>query len=485
MTPEDNRSVLYERSADDPHRPGFHFLPPANWMNDPNGLIQWQGKYHMFYQHNPVEATWGPMHWGHAVSEDMVHWTHLPIALAPTPDGPDKDGCWSGCAVDNDGVPTLMYTGVHPQCQLIATSDDDLLRTWTKHRTNPVIPAPPKGMEVTGFRDPCTWREGDTWYTVIGSGVEGVGGAILLYRSPDLVHWEYMNPILIGDKTRVHPIRTGTMWECPTFIPLGDRHVLIISAMDGQDPALRYTAYLTGDYADHVFNPTRLSKLDHGDRLFYAPQTLVDDQGRRVMFGWIQEDRSSEVHLAAGWAGVMSLPRILGLRSDGSLAVLPAPEVEPLHGEHHRWADVELPLTSRGVLGDARGDRLEILAELQPRDAQVELKLRCSPGGEEETSIIYDPHAGRLVVDRARSSLADDAHASKTTHEAPLALGSDERLQLHVYLDRSVLEIFANERTCITSRIYPTRADSLGVDLIVRGGTAILESLDIWEMRSI
>jgi beta-fructofuranosidase len=454
-------------------------------MNDPNGLIQWQGKYHMFYQHNPVEANWGPMHWGHAVSEDMVHWTHLPIALAPTPGGPDKDGCWSGCAVDNDGMPTLMYTAVHPQCQVIATSSDDLLRTWTKHKKNPVIPAPPEGMEVTGFRDPCTWREGDTWYTVIGSGVEGVGGAILLYRSPDLVHWEYVNPILIGDKTQADPIRTGTMWECPTFIPLGDRHVLIISAMDTQDPALRYTAYFTGDYTDFVFDPTHLAKLDYGDRLFYAPQTFVDDKSRRIMFGWIQEDRSREAHLAAGWAGVMSLPRILGMRSDGSLATIPAPEVERLRGKHRCWSDTALTPQSHSALREVRGDCLEILAELEPGDAPVGLKVRCS--SEEETTIVYDRQAGRLSVDRSRSSLAlaDEAGVGRGTHEAPLALAPDEQLQLHVYLDRSVLEVFANERTCITSRIYPTRPDSLGVDLVVHKGEAVLRSLDIWEMKPI
>src|SRR5512143_2626508 len=126
----------------DRHRPRFHFLPERNWMNDPNGLIQWKGQYHLFYQYNPNGPFHGTIHWGHAVSGDLVHWAHLPVALAPTPDGPDKDGCWSGCAVDNGGVPTLIYTGVHPQTQCLAWSDDDLL-TWKKHAGNPVLPAPP------------------------------------------------------------------------------------------------------------------------------------------------------------------------------------------------------------------------------------------------------------------------------------------------------------------------------------------------------
>ncbi|MDE2994105.1 MAG: glycoside hydrolase family 32 protein, partial [Chloroflexota bacterium] len=129
----------------DPHRPRYHFLPPSGWMNDPNGLIQWEGRYHLFYQYSPEfgdvpdshrAATL--KHWGHAVSDDLVHWEHWPVALTPTPGGPDKDGCYSGCAVDNHGVPTLVYTGVFPQCACIATSDDGLV-TWTKHPANPVV----------------------------------------------------------------------------------------------------------------------------------------------------------------------------------------------------------------------------------------------------------------------------------------------------------------------------------------------------------
>src|SRR6476660_8485749 len=141
--------------AADPHRPRYHFLPPSNWMNDPNGLIQWRGRYHLFYQYNPNGAFHGTIHWGHAVSDDLVHWRDLPIALAPTPDGPDKDGVYSGCALDHNGVPTLMFTGVRPQVQCIAEAvdpnDPDLVG-WQKHPGNPAIPDSPPGMEVEGFR---------------------------------------------------------------------------------------------------------------------------------------------------------------------------------------------------------------------------------------------------------------------------------------------------------------------------------------------
>src|SRR5690242_14995761 len=158
--------------AVDPHRPAYHFLPPRNWMNDPNGLIQIGGEYHLFYQHNPSAAVWGNMSWGHAVSRDLVRWRHLPIALRP--DQPyDRDGVYSGCMVDDGGTPTAVYTGTMPEVQCIATSRDMI--SWTKLPRNPVIAGSPAGLKVAGFRDPYAWRESDHWCMLLGSGI--VGGA--------------------------------------------------------------------------------------------------------------------------------------------------------------------------------------------------------------------------------------------------------------------------------------------------------------------
>jgi beta-fructofuranosidase len=466
--------------ASDPHRPQYHLLPPANWMNDPNGLIQWKGWVHLFYQHNPNGPFWGTTHWGHAVSGDLVHWTDLPIALSPTPGGPDEGGCWSGCAVDDDGIPTLIYTGVYPERPCVATSTDSLL-TWEKYAGNPVIAAPPEDLDVVGFRDHSVWREGDTWYQVIGSGIQGLGGTALLYRSPDLVHWEYLNPILAGDEDQAGPMRTGTMWECPDFFPLGDKHVLVVSAHASRP---LYTVYFVGTYADHQFTPEVLGKLDFGDMLFYAAQTFLDDKGRRIMFGWIKEGRSDEAQRAAGWAGVMSLPRVLSLRPDGLLGLEPAPEVEVLRGEHYRLTGIVLTPASSGALEDVRGACLEIVAEVEPGDAkQVGVKVRCSPDGAEQTRVVYDRLARRLVLSRERSSLSPEV--DRGVHEGPLDLATGERLRLHVFLDRSVVEIYANGRACLTSRIYPSLPDSLGVHLFAHGGSANLASLDVWELGSI
>jgi beta-fructofuranosidase len=452
----------------DMHRPQYHFLPPANWMNDPNGLIQWQGAYHLFYQHNPNGAFWGSMHWGHAVSRDLVHWTHLPIALAPTLGGPDKDGCFSGCAVNNHGMPTFIYTGVNPQVQCIATSTDDL-RTWQKYAGNPVIAAPPAGMLPNDFRDPFVWQEGDTWYAVIGSGIPDVGGAILLYRSRDLLHWEYMHPLYVGDKSQ-----TGHMWECPNFFPLGDKHVLIISPVP-----LGKALYFVGTYKDYRFSPETEGVVDWGGH-YYAPQTMLDDQGRRIIFGWLWEGRSNEAQRASGWAGVQSLPRILTLRPDGLLNAEPAPELQALRGKHQHWTNLDV---TQNILDIDRGDCLEISAEVE-LDAMSKfgLVIRRSPDGAEQTPIVYDRATQSLSIDRDLSSL--DPEVKRGVHTCPLELAPGENLALHIYLDRSVVEIYANGRACLTNRIYPSRADSLGVGLCTQGHVRC-QTLEIWEMNSI
>ncbi len=466
-------------------RPLYHFQPPANWMNDPNGLIQWKDQYHLFYQYNPNGPYHGTVHWGHAVSTDLVRWAHLPIALAPTPDGPDEDGCYSGCAVDNRGVPTLIYTGIrhdgqdgYRQSQCIAIGEDDLC-TWRKYPGNPVIAAPPEGLEVLGFRDPCVWREGDAWYGVIGSGIAGVGGTALLYRSADLLQWDYLHPLYVRDAALTDSAWTGTMWECPQFFPLGDRHVLMVSVWDRG--VTHHTAYFVGSYVDHVFTPHLLRRFDLGAD-YYAPATLRDERGRRLIWGWSWEGRGRDAQRAAGWAGVMSLPRVLTLAPDGGLGVAPAPEIEALRGQHYRRTDIALTSASADLLPEVRGECLEIAVEfdLGWGDAtDLGLLVRCSPGREEYTRIAYERATGRLLVDRERASLDRSAHGG--VHGGALALAPGEPLRLQVFLDRSIVEVYANGRACLTERIYPSRPDSLGIDLFARGGV-IVTTLDVWEL---
>lgn len=468
------------RAQIDPHRPRYHFLPREGWLNDPNGLIQWKGTYHLFYQHNPDGAWHGTIHWGHAKSRDLVHWTHLPIALAPTPGSPDEDGCFSGCAVGDHGVPTIIYTGVQGERQLpcLATSDDELI-TWHKSPRNPIIVAPPSDLDTVIFRDHSVWNEAGVWYQVIGSGIKDVGATALLYRSDDLRHWEYLHPLYGRDKGQSEPMRTGPMWECPDFFALGNRHVLIVSVHDGVAPVS--TISFVGHYEQHRFTSDRTGSPDFGAS-FYAPQSMTDTQGRRIMWGWLREERRREAQRAAGWSGVMSLPRVLSLSPAGALTVAPAPELRVLRGKRDRLVDRVVPPDGLHVMEGVEGAALEIVADFEPGGATAfGLLVRRSSDGREETRIVYDCHQQRLAIDTQRSSLDTNVHAGVHGGTVPLAPG--ETLRLHVFLDQSIVELFANDLACITERIYPSRADSLGLGFFSEGGTAKLRSMDIWEMQ--
>ncbi|GAC1538074.1 MAG: glycoside hydrolase family 32 protein [Herpetosiphon sp.] len=471
---------LRTRIASDPHRPVYHFMPEANWMNDPNGLIQWNGRYHLFYQYNPNGAFHATMHWGHAVSSDLVHWNHLPVALVPTPGGPDQDGCFSGCAVDNDGVATFVYTGVNGLSQLtcLATSNDDLLLMWTKDPANPVIASTPPGIDLVAYRDHSVWREGASWYQIIGGGIVGIGGTALLYRSFDLHTWEYLGPILIGDKLATDNVWTGEMWECPDLFPLDGRHVLLISVWHEQ--RLHYCVSMVGSFDGMRFVANHQVILDAGGSL-YAPQTFRDAEHRRLLFGWLREQRSDAAQVAAGWSGAMSLPRILFLTSDGRLGQRPAPELGTLRRTHTLRTDIVVDPGSSLPLEAPAGDVMELLLEWQLGAAScVELAVRCSPAGEEQTVVVYDRQLRRLTVDRSRASL--DPGTTRDVVGASLELADGEALRLHVFLDRSILEIFANETVTLTPRIYPTRPDSLGLRLAAFGGTATVSRLEMWKL---
>ncbi|HEX2980090.1 MAG TPA: glycoside hydrolase family 32 protein [Anaerolineaceae bacterium] len=441
-----------------------------------NGLIQWNGQYHLFYQYNPAAAHWGDIHWGHAVSPDLVHWTDLPIALAPTPGGPDSGGCWSGCAVNYNGIPTLIYTGVQADAgQIItptpclATSDGDLT-VWRKYEGNPLFTAPLDNL--VGFRDHSLWKEGDLWYHLIGSGLDGVGGTVLLFRSPDLYHWEYLYPFCAGDTYASPTLSTGAMWECPQFLSIAGHHFLVISGMTRDAPL--YTFYLTGTYRDHRFYPNGVHQLDWGNEYFYAPQAMLDDQGRTIMFGWVREGRTVAAQDAAGWAGVMTLPRLVTVGEDGLLRLEPAPEVQTLRSDSIHLSNIEL--TALGP--DPVGNCFELLADIDLLDsADLELDLCLSPDGQERTRIVFSPTRTAWSVIRDQSSV--DPTIEHAAQSAPLQPGP---LHLHVFVDHSLLEVFVNG-TCLTTRIYPTRPDSHILQF--NAAHAHLKSLDLWKMRSI
>jgi beta-fructofuranosidase len=473
------------KHASDPDRPLYHFLAPSNYMGDPNGTLYWKGRYHLFYQWNPYEPEDRHMHWGHAVSEDLLHWTDLPIALAPEPEGPDPGGCYSGGSLINmEGVPTLVYHGAH-KGTCIATSTDDFLVRWTKHPANPVIRTPQPGDPDYGkyaLFDPTAWIEGDTYYALVGNKIPGVeGDATSLFKSPDLLHWEHIGPFYQSERRWT---RADEDCAVPNFFPLGNKHMLLFASHK------RGAQYYIGDYSDHRFYPELHGLMNYGDftlesGTLVAPITFADEQGRRIFFAWITEGRHFDVARAKGWYGVMSLPRVVSLSERGTLRIEPAPELEGLRTNHRELSDRELAAEKDLPLEDISGECLELTAVLQV-DSSVEcgVKVRCSPQGEEQTRVIFNPARKELTLDASKSSLSPEV-VDAEPQTGPLELDDGEALELRIFVDRTVVEVFANEKQCLTKRIYPSRSDSQGVTLFAHGGSARLVSLDAWTMKPV
>jgi beta-fructofuranosidase len=474
--------------AQDPRRPQYHLLPARNWMNDPNGPIYYRGQYHMFYQYNPNGAFWGDMHWGHAVSADMIHWRHLPVALAPTPGGPDADGCFSGTAVATEGGVTMIYTGVASvpateatlrdgehnfrETQCLATSSDPELKVWNKLPT-PVIAAPPAGLQVTGFRDPSPWREGEWWYMVVGSGVQGKGGAILLYRSRDLRRWEYLHVLISGKgtgKSAANPVATGEMWECPDFFPLGNKHVLIYST---EGKSLWQSGTL--DRKEMIFHPERSGVLDHGT--YYAPKTQLDRSGNRILWGWIAETRNLEEYRASGWAGMMSLPRVLTLDNAGHLRMKVAPQIEALRGARHSLTvGTEESKNQRQIaalrITDCCG---EVFCSVRRSGAPFRFTLHRTDGAGEGSgdflSIHYNPAtSNQITVDG---------------QQIPIEPQNGRDLQLHMFIDGSVVELLVNQCAAYTKRFYFAGSTAPEIGMRVEGHSAELTKLEVWQLSPI
>ncbi len=473
------RAALCRKLASDALRPQYHLLPAHNWMNDPNGPIFFRGRYHMFHQYNPQAAIWGNMNWAHASSVDMIHWQHEPIALSPTPGGPDRDGVFSGSAVLDKGKPTMIYTTVAPpataaeatlrdgvhtwrETQCLAVAQDDDLRTWKK-LPDPVIATPPAGIAVTGFRDPYVWREGNLWMLILGSGFLQKGGAILLYSSPDLRNWTYLHPLVQSSATgvkSVNPVDSGEMWECPDFFPLGNKHVLLISTMGK-------VRWKIGTYANQRFTPEKEGVVDWGS--YYAAKTMLDAEGNRILWGWIPETRPEADLIAAGWAGAMSLPRVLSLNSENELQMEVGPAVKQLRGAHV------------GMISEtARVTRKKILDSFRVRDLAAEMIFEVRPKGD-EFSFHLQSEAGEPFLSISCSNKCGSRELRINNVTAPIP-GDGSALDLHLFLDGSVLEVFVNKTVSVTARIYEIPSGPLQLK---REDDAGFISFSAWQMSPI
>jgi sucrose-6-phosphate hydrolase SacC (GH32 family) len=449
--------------SDDSHRPEYHAIPPRAWTNEPHGLIHWGGKYHLFYQKNANGPYWGHINWGHMTSPDLYRWTEMPVALSPEP-GPDAEGCWSGSVTEHNDRLAIIYTGGdgHRSSICLAVSDDGV--HFTKHHENPIIPAPPEGFFE--FRDPFVWREGDVYYLIIGSAVKDVGGAALLYRSRDLIHWEYRKPILIGDRES-----SGVFWEMPVFLRLGDQHALVVCEVPGR------ATYWVGTWQDETFvphsiYPQRLELFNH--LLSPTPYRLED--GRTVMMGIIPDERGPKESWRAGWAHHYSLPRIVTTDSKGRIHQTPFENIRQWSSPLIALSGVTIQSGAMQPISGATGKNLNIRAVFKRADSHsVTLRVLCSPNGEEHTDISYEWEIGRLVLDRRYSSLAPNA--KKDIQEATYFPDEKNRLELNVFLDQSVLEVFIDGRAAFATKVYPTMDISSTVLVGCEGNAARLDSI--------
>ncbi|WP_019587723.1 glycoside hydrolase family 32 protein [Deinococcus apachensis] len=449
----------------DIHRPLYHFTAPSGWLNDPNGIAHHGGRWHVYYQHNPRRPQWGDIHWGHASSEDLVTWRDEPMALAPTPGGADEHGCFSGSFALVNGTPTLYYTGwsggVQTQC--MATSRD--LITWEKHPRNPIIPHPPRRVRSDDFRDPYVFQHAGRWYMALGASLDHDRGAVLLYGTEDGERWTYLHVLYEATRTD-----QGVMWECPNFFPVGDRWVLVVSVWPGLG-----ARYFVGTFENKRFQAEREGVID-GDGGAFAHLTAQGADGRVLQWAWINEQRHQDLIDVDGWAGALSVPRELSLRN-GDLCVQPARELAQLHEERLHDGEVVLQ-PGTPLLFD--GTHLDLHLELEPDiEHPVHVTVLRAPDGSEETVLTFDPSARLLKLRRARSSLDDrTARDSQRTH---IALERGEGLNLRLLLDGSVLEVYANGRACLTSRVYPTRRDTTTGMITAERDTRA--TLTLWTVR--
>ncbi len=469
-----------ERVNRDPHHPIYHFTPPANWMNDPNGLVFWKGQHHLFYQFNPSQPVWGNIHWGHAQSPDLVHWRRLRIALAPTPGGADKDGCWSGSAFLDDDDLRFFYTGVFPETVCMAFPREGM-RKLEQYIHNPVIPGAPSELKVEGFRDPEVWKEADEYYYMtVGCGIAEKGGAVLLFRSSDMVDWEYLHPILVGDIRQTKPIFTGSIWECPQLFRLGSQYGLLVSVYHVSK--LMYSLVFLGEYIDNHFYPNSVQKIDQGEGVFYAPQSFVDYKGRRILFGWVMEERSEADCQRAGWAGALSLPRTLQVDGNGKLTIEPASELVLLHkGDVVQFNGV-ISAQASPILGLMPIRNHEITLVLNPGENSTSgFRLAENAASDTFIAITYDQKRNMLMVETHYEKVDDDHR--NVTRELSVELNTERKLELKIFVDGSIIEIYIQQIEVITIRFYPDYRRPLFAFGFSQGNPTAFD-VKVWRMGS-
>ncbi|HLK55569.1 MAG TPA: glycoside hydrolase family 32 protein [Chthonomonadaceae bacterium] len=490
---------LRERFLADPWRPRYHFCVPEDRgePGDPNGAFYYAGRYHLMYLYNRSGAGFC---WGHISSADLVHWRHHPDAIGP---GGGDEGCFSGGAfVEEDGTAYLSYWMLWGAKGIgLARSAGPPYEVWTKFPENPVIRSTEFGITETtdsagrplwlGSADPSNiWKHDGRYWLLTGNlpVLDKVGRApdaplseqgdrLYLFESPDLKTWTYRH---VFYQRRAEWTDRSEDNMCPSLLPLP-------SNPDGGEPSGKHLLlfishnkgcqYYIGTYRNDLFTPESHGRMTWVDNTYFAPEALIDGKGRQIMWAWLLDNPGGDKE--RGWSGVYGLPRTLWLGDDGTLRMRPVPEFETLRGRQTHWRARSLadgrPHPFPGVAGDA----CEIALEILPAGAKrMGLLVRRSPDGSEETRLYYDAETQELVFDASRSGIA----GRKVVERAPFAQRPGEPLSLRVFVDSPVVEFFANDRQAICRRIYPGRADSLGVALFAEGGPARFRNVRTWEM---
>jgi beta-fructofuranosidase len=427
-------------------RPLLHLTPLIGWMNDPNGFSFYNGKYHLFYQYHPYSKKWGPMHWGHAVSTDLLHWEHLPAALAP--DIPaDIDGCFSGSAIElDDGRQLLLYTGVtkrtdtekdeYAQRQCLAVGDG---LNYEKPDCNPVLtPADlPEGSNPYDFRDPKIWREKDGTYACVVTNRNGKTrlGRLLRFTSEDGFSWKFGSILLENNGDY------GLMWECPDFFELEGRKCLLFSPMDMLQNDKYFvgnnTIILTGRVEDGHFIEETNQVVDCGLD-FYATQTMETPDGRRVMTAWMQ-NWDTVVHSTEGekWFGQTVLPRELSFK-DGRLVQTPVRELQNCLENEISYEDVVCSGVT--VLDGIKGRMIDMTVDVEKADCES-FEIRFAENEKYHSSLIFDPRKSTLTYDR---TYCGTRRAVTNVRKAPVD-NNNGKIRLRIILDRFSAEVFIND----------------------------------------
>lgn len=473
--------------------PVFHIAPKAGWLNDPNGLTYFKDRYQVYFQHHPYSTVWGPMHWGHVSSEDMVTWKREPIAFAPSVEE-DRDGVFSGSAVVGDDGETLYayYTGHrwrngvnedegNLQVQMMATSKDGV----TFHDKKMIVDSPPG---LLHFRDPKVWKMGETWYMVFGASSAESRGQVWLYTSADMEEWSF-DRVLFED-----PDEDVFMLECPDFFPLGDHWVLQYGPMGSKPKGYVSrnafgSGYVVGNWtAGGNFEPITDYRMADWGHNYYAPQTFETPDGRRVVFGWMG---AFTLPLASqeedGWSGQLTVPRSLRLDENLRLVSKPLEELSSLRSETIDFGSFEVATNETFTLSEDVGP-VEIEAEFDldaTTSERIGFLTHKTPTGE-HTLIGYDDLAGTVFIDRRLAGNGDKGYrAVDISDMAAGAVEAGEPLKLRVFIDNGSVEVFVNDgREVASSLIFPADG-ARALQLAAESGSIKVNSLKLHTLNTI